>query len=58
MDTMIGTAGQKIKKSRGKNKKKLVKSNKSISRKIFLTKILFFAILRMAKNQFLNWEIF
>ena len=34
--------------------KKLVKSNKSTSRKKFLTKSHFFAMSRMAKNQFLN----
>ena len=31
------------------------KSNKSISRIIFLDQIPFFAISKMAKNQFLNW---
>ena len=36
--------------------KKLVKSNKSISRKNFLTNFKFFAITEMAINQFLNWE--
>ena len=35
--------------------KKLVKSNKSISRKFFYQNP-FFAISKMAKNQFLNWE--
>ena len=40
---------ENLKKSR--QKKKLVKSNKSISRKNF-------AISKMAKNQFLNWEKF
>ena len=34
---------------------KLVKSNKSISQKIFFDQIPFFAISKMAKNQFLNW---
>ena len=34
--------------------KKLVKSNKSISRKKSFDKIPFFAISKMAKNQFLN----
>ena len=36
--------------------KKLVKSNKSISEIIYFDQILFFAISKMAKNQFLNWE--
>ena len=36
--------------------KKLVKSNKSISRKIFFDKIPFFAVSKMAKYLFLNWE--
>ena len=31
-------------------------SNKSISRKNFIDQIPFFAISKMAKNQFLNWE--
>ena len=35
---------------------KLVKSNKSISRIIFFDQIPFFAIPKMAKKQFLNWE--
>ena len=35
-------------------KKKLVKSNKSISRKKFFDQIHFFAISKMAKNQILN----
>ena len=43
---------RKLKKSRPK---KLVKSNKSISRKYFEQNP-FLAILKMAKNQFLNWE--
>ena len=42
-----------LKKSRPK---KLVKSKKSISRKIFFDQIPFFAISKMAKKQFLNWE--
>ena len=42
-----------IKKSRPK---KLVKSNKSISRKKFFNQIPFFAISKMAKNQVLKWE--
>ena len=33
-----------------------MKSNKSISRKKFFDQIPFFAISKMAKNQFLNWE--
>ena len=33
-----------------------MKSNKSISRKNFFDKNPFFAISKMAKNQFLNWE--
>ena len=39
-------------------KKKIVKSNKSISRNNFFDQIPFFAISKMtpAKNQFLNWE--
>ena len=45
--------GQKIKKVQAK---KLVKSNNSISRKIFFGKIPFFAISKMTKNQFLNWK--
>ena len=36
--------------------KKLVKSNKPISRKKFFDQILFLAISKMAKNQFLNWK--
>ena len=36
--------------------KKLVKSNKSISRKKIFDQIQFFAISKLAKNQFLNWE--
>ena len=44
---------ENLKKSRPK---KLVKSNKSISRKNFFDQIQFFAISKMAKNQFLNWE--
>ena len=44
---------EKLKKSRPK---KLVKSNKSISRKNYFDQIPFFAISKMAKNQFLNWE--
>ena len=40
-----------LKKSRPKS---LVKSNKSISRKLF-DQIPFFAISKMAKNQFLDW---
>ena len=51
------TAGQKILKSPGQ-KKKLVKSNKSSSRNFFWTKFHFFAISKMAKNQFLYWEKF
>ena len=35
--------------------KNLVKSNRSISRKNFLTKNPFFAISKMAKHQFFNW---
>ena len=35
---------------------KLVKSNKSISRKILFDLNPFFAISKMAKNHFLNWE--
>ena len=51
---LFDTAGQKILKS--PDKKKLVKSNKSISRNFILTKIPFFAISKKAKNQFFNWE--
>ena len=47
------SGSEDLKKSRPKT---LVKSNKSISRKTFLTKLHFFAISKMAKNQFLNWE--
>ena len=36
--------------------KKLMKSNKSISRKNWFDQIPFFAISEMAKSQFLNWE--
>ena len=36
--------------------RKLKKSNKLISRKIFFDQIPFFAISKMAKNQFLNSE--
>ena len=49
------TADQKILKSPGQ--KKLVKSNKSISRNFF-DQIPFFAISKMAKNEFLNWKKF
>ena len=44
---------ENLKKSRPK---KLVKLNKSISRKKILDQIPFFAISKMAKNKFLNWE--
>ena len=44
---------ENLKKSRPK---KLVKSNKSISRKKFFNQIPFFEISKMAENQFLNWE--
>ena len=50
----VHTVGQKIKKK--SRAKKLVKSKKSISRKCFCDQIPFFAISKMAKNQFLNWE--
>ena len=33
-----------------------MKSNKSISQKFFFDQIQFFAISKMAKNQFLNWK--
>ena len=46
------TVGQKIKKIQAK---KLVKSNKSISHKKSFYQIPYFAISKMAKNQFLNW---
>ena len=46
--------GQKIKKSPGQ--KKLVKSNKSISRNFYFDQIPFLQFQKMAKNQFLNWE--
>ena len=46
------TVGRKFKKFQAK---KIVKLNKSISR-IFLDQIPFFAISKMPKNQFLNWE--
>ena len=38
--------------------KKLIKSNKSISQKAFFNQVPFFAISKMAKNQFLKWEKF
>ena len=38
--------------------KKLMKSNKLISRIIFSDQIPFFAISKIDKNQFLNWENF
>ena len=44
---------ENLKKSRPK---KLVKSNKSISRKKIFSQIPFFAISKMTKNQFWNWE--
>ena len=44
---------ENIKKSRPK---KLVKPNKSMSGKKFFDQIPFFAISKLAKNQFLNWE--
>ena len=50
---LINTVGQKIWKIQAK--KKLVKSNKSISQ-FFFDQIPFFAILKMAKTQFLKWE--
>ena len=43
---------ENLKKSR---QKKIMKSNKSISRKYLFDQIPFFAISKMAKNQFLNW---
>ena len=46
---------ENLKKSRPK---KLMKSNTSNSWIIFLTKLHFSAISKMAKNQFLNWEKF
>ena len=49
----ISHSGPENLKSRGK---KLVKSNKSISRKNFFDQIPFFAISKMEKNQFFNWE--
>ena len=52
--TDLNTVGQKIKKVQAK--KKIVKSNKSISLKNFFIKFHFFAISKMAKNQFLNSE--
>ena len=50
---MLHSGTENLKKS---GPKKLVKSNKSISRKTFFDQIPFFAISKMAKNQFLNWE--
>jgi len=47
------SGAENLKKSRPK---KLVKSNKSISRKNFFDQNQFFAISKMAKNPFLNWE--
>ena len=45
---------QRARKFKKVQARKLVKSNKSISR-IFFDQIPFFAISKMAKNQFLNW---
>ena len=53
IQTFVTTVGQKIKKVQAK---KLVKSNKSISRNFVLDKFHYYAISKMAKNQFLNWE--
>ena len=47
----LHSGSENLKKSRPK---KLVKTNKSISRIKFLGQIPFFAISKMAKNQFLN----
>ena len=47
------SGSEKLKKSRPK---KLVKSNKSILPKNFFDQIQFFAISKMARNQFLNWK--
>ena len=47
---------QRARKFKKVQAKKLVKSNKSISRKNFFDQNSFFAISKMAKNQFLNWE--
>ena len=47
---------QRVRKFKKVRTKKLVKSNKAISRKKILTKIHFFATSKIAKNQFLNWE--
>ena len=49
---MLHNGPENFKKSKPK---KLVKSNKSISRKNF-DQISFFAISKMAKIQFLSWE--
>ena len=50
----LHSAPENLKKVQAK--KKLVKSNKSISRIIFFDLIQFFAISKIANNQFLNWE--
>ena len=49
---------RKFKKVQAKKIREIkgVKSNKSISRKKILDQNPFFAISKMAKNQFLNWE--
>ena len=48
------TVGQKIKKSSGQ--KNSWNQINQIHEKIFFDQIPFFAISKMAKNQFLNWE--
>ena len=50
---LVHSGPENLNKSR---QKKLVKSNKSISVKIFRDQIPFFAISKMAKNRFLNWK--
>ena len=51
ISTMHCNGPENLKKS---SPKKLVKSNKSISRKIVFDQFPFFALSKMAKNQFLN----
>ena len=49
----LHTGPEKLKKS---SPKKLMDSNKLISRKNVFVPNPFFAIFKLAKNQFLNWE--
>ena len=52
---MLRNTPQRDRKFKKVQAKKLVKSNKSISQIICLTKFHFFAISKMDKNEFLNW---